>query len=383
MKKTKSKKLYATRTVKLCCFFLAVLLTVGILQDFVLRRLDQNSIRLQGFYLEDQDTLDVVFLGASEVYTGIAAGRAYDKYGFTSYPFASESITADGTMLALKEILRTQNPQMIMIEINPYLYGFDTNESHEAHIRKLVDNIPLNMNKIEYISNNVPVDEQREYYMPIIKYHGLWTDVIKNGRRIVSKIKQDLRGTSYLKGFRTTTTIFTPDSAILNDKLAAENGTLELHPTLEKKFRDLLQFCRDKDLNVVFMRTPHMVYKSTYNRVKRANRAGEIIAEYGFDYINIERDFDKTGIDLKTDFYNYDHMNIYGTVKLTDYVCDILVNKYGIEGKTLSSKDKAEWEKAAKCFRQLYKYCDYLIQEKHEKIQLEEDINTLSAISKY
>ena len=93
--------------------------------------------------------LDVVFLGASEVYTGIAAGRAYDKYGFTSYPFASESITADGTMLALKEILRTQDPQMIMIEINPYLYGFDTNESHEAHIRKLVDNIPLNMNKIE------------------------------------------------------------------------------------------------------------------------------------------------------------------------------------------------------------------------------------------
>ena len=88
------KKLYITRTVKLVCLFLALTLTFGILQSYVLCRIDANSIRLEGYYQEEKDSLDVVLLGASEVYTGFSSGLAYDKYGFTSYPFASESITA-------------------------------------------------------------------------------------------------------------------------------------------------------------------------------------------------------------------------------------------------------------------------------------------------
>ena len=137
------KKLYLTRTAKLSCFFLAIILTVGFLQDFYLRNLDQNTIHLDGYYYEKEDSLDVVLLGASEVYTGFSSGMAYDKYGFTSYPYATESITADGMMLALKEIVRTQKPQMILIEINSYLYGnFEKNQDN-VNVRKLVDNIPL------------------------------------------------------------------------------------------------------------------------------------------------------------------------------------------------------------------------------------------------
>ena len=383
MEKKTKKKLYATRTVKLGCFFLALILSIGILQGYLLRRLDHNSIRLDGFYLEEKGSLDVVFLGASEMYTGISAGYAYEKYGFTSFPYATESITADGTMLALKEILRTQDPQLIVIDPNAYLYGFDSNETHEGHIHKLVDNIPLSENKIDYITNHVSSDQWLEYYMPLIKYHSIWSEYPDPIRRVVSKVKQDIRGTSYLKGFRTTTKIFKPDQELEKYKPIQENGKIELQPTLDKKYRELLQFCKDKDLKVVFMRTPHVVDKTTRNRAKRTNRAAEIANEYGFDFINVEHDIDKTGIDLYNDFYNLDHMNIYGTVKMTDYIGNILTTKYGVKGKELSEKNKENLEKSAKCFDQLYKYCDYLIKEKKEMVQIEEDVNTLSEISKY
>lgn len=378
------KKLYITRTVKLVCLFLALTLTFGILQSYVLCRIDANSIRLEGYYQEEKDSLDVVLLGASEVYTGFSSGLAYDKYGFTSYPFASESITADGTLLALKEIVRTQKPQLIVIELNAYLYAKDSNESHDAHIRKLIDNIPLNENKIEYISNNVPPEEQLEYYLPLIKYHGTWSDIPKMPRLTVTKLLQQMRGTSYLKGFRTTTNVFKPTDKVLNHKLANETGTKKLNPVLEQKLRDLLDYCKEQKLdNVVFLRTPHLVYSKTYDRVKRANCAGEIVQSYGFPFINLERDFEKIGIAPETDFYNYDHMNIYGTVKMTEYLSAVLCRDYHIRGRELSAKQKENWDKAGKYFHKLYQYCDYLIKEKHEKVQLMEDINTLQALEKY
>lgn len=379
-----NKKLYITRTIKLVCFFLALILTLGVLQNYVLCRIDQNSIRLEGYYQEEENSLDVVLLGASEVYTGFSSGMAYDTFGFTSYPFASESITADGTLLALKEIVRTQKPQLIVIELNAYLYAQDSNESHDAHIRKLIDNIPLNSNKIEYISNNVSPELQLEYYFPLIKYHGTWNELANKPRLIVSKLWQEMRGTSYLKGMRTTTDVFRPTEKVLNDKLATETGTKELHPVLEKKLRDLLDYCKEQKLdNVVFLRTPHMVYSKTYDRVKRANRAGEIVQSYGFPFINLERDIEKIGINSNTDFYNYDHMNIYGTIKLTNYLGSILYHDYHIRGRELSQKQKENWDNAAEYFRKLYRYCNHLIMEKHKRIQLTEDINTLRELESY
>lgn len=377
------KKLYTTRIVKLLAFFLVLLCTLSFLQTYALRRLDHNSIRLNGFYHEEQDSLDVVLLGASEVYTSFAAGRAYDKFGFTSYPFATESITTDGMMTALKEIVRIQHPKLILIEPNAYLYGNTNNESNEGHIRKLIDNVPLNQNKIEFVEHNASPDEKIEYYLPLIKYHGMWSEYPKPMRRVVSTIQQDIRGFSYLKGIRTTTKIFKPDQKILNEMASKETGTKKLTPELQQKLVALLDYCKQENLNVVFFRTPHLVYSQTYTRVKRSNEAAKLINSYGYDYINLERDWKKIGLNLSRDFYNYDHMNIYGTEKLTDYLGKIVQNQYGVGKTDLSAQQKEKWDLAAKSYGQLYHYCDYLMQVTHEVVKLEEDINTLQAIQAY
>lgn len=376
------KKLYITRAVKITCFLLAVIISLSLLQTYFLRRLDHNSIRLNGYYHENEESLDVVLLGASEIYTSFSAGLAYNKFGFTSYPFATESITAAGTITALKEIVRTQNPKLILIEPNAFLYSNTKNEEKEPHIRKLIDNIPLNSNKIEYINNNVEPDEKLEYYMPLIKYHRMWRDYPEPARRVVSTILQDIRGRSILKGYRTTTDIYNSDVKKINKRIGSETGVLPLNQELERKLRELLTYCVEQDLNVVFVRMPHMVYNKTYDRVKRSNRAEQIVNGYGFDYLNLERSWDKIGIDIKTDYYNLDHLNIYGTVKMTNYLGNIIQNDYGIGKSELSDSQKENWESAAKSFNQLYRYCDELI-KKDERIQLEEDINTLSAIKKY
>ena len=60
---------------------------------------------VEGYYQEPLDSLDVVFIGASDIYTSFMPGRAYEQHGFTSYLLASESITSEGVKTAVKEIV--------------------------------------------------------------------------------------------------------------------------------------------------------------------------------------------------------------------------------------------------------------------------------------
>ena len=104
--KNKRNKIYITRTVKVTSFFLALLMSLLLMNNLFLRRIDQNSLRMEGYYMEDFDSLDVVTIGASDVYTSFASARAYKDFGFTSYPYATQSITASGMLTALKEVVR-------------------------------------------------------------------------------------------------------------------------------------------------------------------------------------------------------------------------------------------------------------------------------------
>ena len=72
---------YVTRTVKTACFFLTIMVSCLLLQQYLLRNVDHNSLRVEGFYQEERDSLDVVFIGASDIYTSFMPGRAYEQHG--------------------------------------------------------------------------------------------------------------------------------------------------------------------------------------------------------------------------------------------------------------------------------------------------------------
>lgn len=195
------KKLYITRAIKITALLLIVVLFSLVLQSYVLVHYDGNRMRLDGYYLEEKNSLDVVFIGASDIYASFAPGLAYEKFGFTSYSYATASSTAGATKTMLKEVLRTQNPQKIVIEVNAFLYGFD-NDSKISSVRNYIDNVPLNENKIEYLqSGAIPEGEEEiEYYLPLIKYHSTWNDYPEpSGKYLSQIITQHMDGSTKLK----------------------------------------------------------------------------------------------------------------------------------------------------------------------------------------
>ena len=115
-------KLYITRGIKLLAFALAVISSTYLLQTFLLKRIDNNTMRMEAFYLEEKESIDAVLIGASDVYAGYSAPYAYEKYGYTSYPYATQSSPASIVLPQLKEVIKYQNPKMIIVEINAFLY---------------------------------------------------------------------------------------------------------------------------------------------------------------------------------------------------------------------------------------------------------------------
>ncbi len=425
------KKLYITRAIRIIALGLCVLACTLLLQRFVLVHYDGNRMRLDGYYLEEKDSLDVVFIGASDCYASFAPGLAYEKFGITSFSYATASATAGAAKTMVKEVMRTQNPQKIVIEINAFLYGFD-NENKVSSVRNYIDNVPFNENKLEYLqSGAVPVDPSKveqfnqpviestkeeaqstdnteptapeveqptvpvtddlvEYYLPIVKYHGTWNDYPEpSGKYLTQMVTQHTDGATKLKGYRTQTAKFTPDPEYpcINNTLAKNNKKLALIPEYDAMLREFLQFLKDEKIdNVLFIRTPHMVDKSTYGRFKRANEAGGIIKSYGFDYINFERD-PETLAYTGDDYYNMDHLNIYGANKFTNYFGTILTEKYGVKPTEKSDKQKANWDTAVEYYHRLYDYCDHYINNEYIKtghIQtLEENKVVMTYIDNY
>lgn len=377
------KKKYIMRTVKILSLLLAIVLLTAFLQEFILCHSDHNRERIKGFYLEDKDSLDVVFIGASEVYAGFSSAYAYKRFGFTSYPFATQSNIISNYKSQLKTIIERQHPKLVVVEINGALYGDNKQLENEANFRNYVDNIPLDSNKVQIVKDYAPENEL-EYYLPILKYHSVWNDWPSGLHWSFSIIQDALRGHNLLKGSKNKTEIYKPKGKGLNSELKNNNKKNGLAEKSEYYLRDMLEYCKSENItNVVFTRFPHIVSKKFLGRFERSNAAGEIIKEYGYDFLNFEKDFVDTGLDTSNDFYNTDHLNIYGQQKFTEYLGGILCEKYGVTKSELTDSQKAQWDESARYYDAYYKFGDAVIKEGKRKKDIGENFLDMQELKNY
>ena len=370
------------RLLKIGSLLLALILCVMFLQEFVLCHGDHNRERIKGFYLEQKDSVDVLFVGASEVYSGFSSPYAYSKYGFTSYPLATQSNTMFNYLACVKEAVRTQHPKLLVIEINGALYDNDTFVNNDSSLRNVSDNLPLNASKVELVKK-IATSDEAEYYFPIIKYHSVWENFPEGVNWNLSIIMSKLRGYNLLKGTKSKTTIFHYKNKIYNNELDNFNENIPMEKEYEQALVELLEYCKNNDLNVLFTRFPHIIAKNNLDRYQRSLYAKEIIKEYGFDYIEFDDKFDEIGIDYKHDFYNIEHLNLYGQIKLTDYLSRYLIENYNLEKSDLTDSEQKEWEESARYYDAFCKLYDDLIANGEIGKELGENFKTIQILKKY
>ena len=373
-----NKKIVLTRFCKVVSLLLAVALVLSFLQEYVLCRADNNRERIKGFYLEEEDTLDMVIIGASEVYTGYAAAYAYSSYGFTSYPIATQSNTVLNYLACVKEAVRTQHPQLLVIEINGMLYD-NSQLDNEVNMRRIADNMPNNASKRELTAQFDDYD-LTDAYLPIMKYHSVWEDFPIGLEWSGSQLLSRVRGHNLLKGVTTTTKTYQG-----SDKLYNTDPKLTKAPLVERceqALIELLEYCKQEELNVVFVRFPHLVNLKGVRRLRRSMTAADIIRSYGFEYYGLDDKFDEIGLEPHRDFYDTEHVNVYGQKKLTDYLSKMIAGRLGPYRCTLDAQIKKEWDTSADYYEAFYDFAVELINS-GEVIRVAEDVVTMERMEAY
>lgn len=356
-----------------------VLMTIVIIclvcsANFVLcRQLNSRSdgVRVKNFYRLEKESLDMVLIGASTVYTDYSAPLAWKEFGYTSYSLGTNMAPMGIAKSMLIEVMKTQKPKVIAIDINGILYN-DEQESREGSKRLWIDNMPFSKNKLDTINELVDKDERMAYYVPLLKYHSNWERLNECFEQSFDELTDTDHVNLSAKGMQGNAKIH-PQKHFVNIK--EHNDTLPMHQLSGQHLKELLEFCKEQKLtNVIFTNMPRYYDKKMLPERKRNNTAKALIRDYGFECIDLDEHVDKIGLNPEKDFYNPNHLNIYGQKKLTNYLGDMFNRRYHLSAGKRDEKIKQRYDQEYKSYTKIYNWADKEAQAGKNKRYNYEDV---------
>ncbi len=293
--------------------FLGIFLGLFIcVQDFL--RLKDNGYKTESFYELERDTCDVVFLGSSTM-LAVQPMELYGKYGITSYNLAQHGQSFALTYYSLVDAIKYQHPKVVVVDVHT-IYRTDKDFKNEfAHYT--LDNMPFGINRIQAVFDVIKKEERMEFLLPIVRYHTRWKELAALDFKGVHDF---WRGTYFRGGMEK----FSAE----NITIVPENETAELGEIGREYLEKIIQLCKDENISLVLTNMPLCVEKTWTNVQRQYNHVKKIAEENGIVYINYMHV--DAGIDIARDFYNYEHLNIQGGLKISDHIGDYLHATYDL-----------------------------------------------------
>jgi len=269
--------------IKSFCFIiiLIILLTVSI---FLL--IPKNNLYKYNFLdyldyeiLEEKDnTVDVLFVGDSLVYSSVSPMEIWNEYGFTSFDCSTPAQLTETSYKYIKIAVERQHPKVIFLEAN-VLFRDPAKRTTERKMEDFVDKFSI-----------------------ISRYHDNWKDLIEYGTKInVNKGYKYINRVHEAKKFNYMKN--------LNKKEKIPEVNVEY-------FDKIIEICEENNIKLILFGVPSM--KSwTYAKDQKAK---EFANKYNLEFIDLN-----LVKDLKID-WKYEtkdegsHLNYEGAKKVSHYL---------------------------------------------------------------
>lgn len=337
------------RIVKAICFCMVVVLMVNFLTElFTPKWLEnrwQSAKTNNSFYELEENTIDVAILGSSVVAAAVDPYQLYEEYGISSYNLGVMQQPMLGTFCWLEEVIRTQNPKVVAVEIKT---AGRVSDKNEADARKSYDYLAWGKSKLRYAVEYANTNEEAdiwEYLFPLSKYHTRWSEISYDDYDF-------LKGNNYstTRGFSTLTS--RSNIEYNGIKMNPDKIVDNYNKTNEDYLKRIIKLCQENNIGVVLLRTPDTSWStSRYNHVK------EIADEYNVDYLdfNTEKLMKETNLDYSRDGADTVHLNLDGAQKLTQYLGKYLTSNYELtDYRNDDSKIKKIYESEMDAYKQTY-----------------------------
>lgn len=283
------------------------------------------TTKVRGFYEEKENTLDVIFIGSSQMYADMAPAVLFHEYGITSYDFCANEQPMWISYYYIKEALKHQTPKVIVLDVFT-VYGEDYEEEGVTHIN--LDDLPMSLNKIAAIRDSVPAGMRYSFYFPLAKYHNTWTDFFEGKAELSFYHENDP-----YKGY--SPFVFAADyeesakPEVVNQR--------ESEPIPERAgtwLRKIIDLCEEEGVPLVLIKTPN----GNAERQKLYNSVSELAKETGTPFLNMNVLLDGQA-----------HVNVLQAEKISMLMGEYLVSHYEFEDKR-EDPAYAEWVQDARLF---------------------------------
>lgn len=329
--------------IKIICFF-----TIGILLFYTATKIlipkwisvkeNRMTYIVKGFYKEPKNSLDVVFMGNSDVYRGISPITLWDEYGIASYNYSSAGQRMWTAYYMLVECLKYQKPDLIVLNMDS---AFNESQSSESNYRKVFDNMKLSKNKITAITDPVFKNKNADiisYLFPLYRFHSRWSE---------------LETRDFTKAFENNKFAYKGLDLIVDAKPYTENNYMERDHSKEvigekcsKYLNKMIDLCKKENIELLLIEIPSAESWSK----DLSDKTAEFAKEHELDFIDLNLLIDEVGLDWKTDTVDAgDHLNVYGAEKVSKYLGNILREKYNIPNRKEDAK-YANWYEDSKIY---------------------------------
>lgn len=282
------------------------------------------------YYEEEENSLDVVVVGASNVIRYWDPMRAWNEYGFTSRNYATTGMHASTYLYALKDALKTQSPKVVIVEARLFTRSY-AEKGVTVGGRNFLDSIDYDLFRMEAVNYycktlGIPWEDAISLYIDLIQYHDNYaalTDsehwaLADNRLNEVTDYKSMYKG----YGFKDAVVAFADPT---ENAKSEKRGEVEANAL--KFYTDLIEYCKENDINLMIMASPIVINKT---EISKLNTLADVAENYGVPFVNTNKLYDEMGLDFSQDFYDVHHTNVLGGDKFTDYMASYLVDNFDL-----------------------------------------------------
>ncbi len=292
--------------------------------------------RANGILSEPDNSIDVLFLGDSEVYSSVIPLRIWEETGITSYCCSTPGQQLAYSYEFLCKTLEKQSPKLVFLETGALFrqLNFDDSMLYEAGM-----------------------------LIPAIKYHDRWKTISSedfNFGNIVYSL------TDVNKGYRVKKRVSPASSSRYMQYSERVMPISAINSSYISRINDL---CHSKGATLILYSTPSTVNWSW----PKHNAVVDLLKDTEIEYIDLNLLKNKVPIDWNSDTCDSgDHLNYYGAMKVTSYFTDYVL-RTGLFADHRRDYRYYKWNSNLKEFNQNVKRMDIRIMKMEKKKYLKRD----------
>ena len=325
--------------IRISCFLILLATVLNITNHIFKVKYGDGIYGCTKFYELKDNTVDVLFLGSSHAFEDFNTGVLWSDYGMAAYILAGSDQPLWNTYYYLKEALKTQKPELIVLE--GYLTTYQQEYIKDSKIIKNNFGLKWSGDKIDSIKVSAPEERWGEFLLEYVQYHNRYTELSSED------FLPDQGKALYhdWKGFGCNMNT----SELENRDVSYVTERMPLYQKTETYYRKIIELAQKNNIPITVIISPYA--EITEEEQKLYHTAEGIAAEYGVDFKNYNLCYQEAELDFTTDAADGAHLNYKGNQKFSRVVGEYLKNKYDISDRRGDSR-YLSWENNAEFIKE-------------------------------